>query len=199
VKLDALGFAWELSATVRNWNDAGWEAQLAKLAAYKQKHGDSNMPQGWAEDPRLGNWVMTQKVLKRKLDRGEPSDDMNAARVARLEALGFVWDEGGRPGRATGAKGATGPAEPEKFVVQRILRRRLTASGMPQYHTRCGRGTRRRRRRGSRRRALPAARSCWTPSSRVRPGNMKSRKINLHFLWTTPGRSDREKRFLYIS
>jgi hypothetical protein len=40
-----------------------------------------------------------------------------------------------RPGRATGAKGATGPAEPEKFAVQQIQRRRLTPGGASEYYT----------------------------------------------------------------
>ena len=30
-------------------------------------------------------------VRKKKLDRGEPSKGMTAARAARLTALGFVW------------------------------------------------------------------------------------------------------------
>ena len=72
-------------------DDAGWEAWLAKLKAYKLKHGDCNVPRGWAEDPRLGRWVDTQRRYKKALDRGEPSDGMMAARVAKLEALGFAW------------------------------------------------------------------------------------------------------------
>jgi hypothetical protein len=69
-----------------------WEAQLAKLEAYKAEHGDCNVPKGWAEDPRLANWVGTQRANKRKLDRGEPSDGMTVERAARLDALGFSWD-----------------------------------------------------------------------------------------------------------
>ena len=49
------------------------------------------MPQGWAEDKPLGSWVMSQRSRKRKLDRGESGDGMTAARVARLDALGFAW------------------------------------------------------------------------------------------------------------
>jgi hypothetical protein len=58
----------------------------------KAEHGDCNVPLRWAEDRRLGRWVNTQRVLKRKLDRGEPSEGMTVARVARLTALGLVWD-----------------------------------------------------------------------------------------------------------
>jgi hypothetical protein len=100
-KLDALGFAWELSAAKISQqtsegsgtrDDAGWEVQLAKLKAYKRRHGDCNVPARWAEDPRLGSWVSDQRACKKKLDRGEPSRGITAARVARLEALGFAWD-----------------------------------------------------------------------------------------------------------
>ena len=69
----------------------GWEAQLAKLAAYKRKHGDCSVPNCWAEDPKLGGWVKSQRANKRKLDRGQPSKGMTAERVAKLEALGFRW------------------------------------------------------------------------------------------------------------
>jgi hypothetical protein len=98
-KLDALGFAWELSAAAvsnqrrePNRDDVGWEAQLAKLKVYKRKHGDCNVPRKWAEDTPLGGWVGTQRTLKKALDRGEPSKGMTAARAAKLDALGFAWE-----------------------------------------------------------------------------------------------------------
>ena len=69
-----------------------WEAQLAKLAAYKAAHGDCHVPKGWAEDPRLSRWVSNQRKSKKALDRGEPSLRMTAARAARLEALGLTWE-----------------------------------------------------------------------------------------------------------
>jgi hypothetical protein len=90
-------------STGGGWNgtgDAIWAAQLVRLEAYKVVHGDCSVPQRWAEDPRLGRWVDTQRRFKRKLDRGEPSQ-MTAARLARLTALGFAWDpppsRGGKP------------------------------------------------------------------------------------------------------
>ena len=73
--------------------DANWEAQLAKLEVHKRRHlGDCNVPRSWAEDPPLGRWVHSQRMLKKVLDRGEPSEGMTAARVAKLDALGFVWE-----------------------------------------------------------------------------------------------------------
>ena len=52
-KLEALGFAWQLSAAELSKresqssgtrDDAGWEAKLVKLQNYQRRHGDCNMP-----------------------------------------------------------------------------------------------------------------------------------------------------------
>ena len=50
---------------------------------YKRRHGDCNVPRGWAEDPPLGRWASTQREAK--------LEGMMVARAARLEALGFAW------------------------------------------------------------------------------------------------------------
>ena len=65
-----------------------------------QAHGDCNVLHGSAEDPRLAKRVGRQWVGKRKLDRGGPGEMMAAARVAKLDKLGFEWDRsriGGAP------------------------------------------------------------------------------------------------------
>jgi hypothetical protein len=74
------------------FHEAAWEAQVARLAAYKAAHGDCKVPGRWAEDKQLGMWVSKQRAGKRKLDRGEPSDGMTTALAARLTAVGLVWD-----------------------------------------------------------------------------------------------------------
>ena len=71
---------------------AHWSVQLAKLTAYKGRHGDCNVPRGWVEDPPLGSWVDRQRQLKRKLDRGEACKGMTAAGAVELEALGLEWE-----------------------------------------------------------------------------------------------------------
>jgi hypothetical protein len=57
-------------AAARRGDDAGWERRLAKLKEYKSVHGDSDVPQGWAEDPPLANWVNRQRAGKQGLERG---------------------------------------------------------------------------------------------------------------------------------
>ena len=57
-KLTALGLDWDpANAGGGRPDEAKWEAQLARLAAYRAAHGDCNVPQGWPEDARLSNWV----------------------------------------------------------------------------------------------------------------------------------------------
>jgi hypothetical protein len=90
LKLDALGFAWVASKI--HPDDAKWEAQLGRLAAYRAAHGDCKVPRGWAEDPRLGVWVNHQRAHKKKLDRGEYGEGMTVQRAAKLEALGVIWE-----------------------------------------------------------------------------------------------------------
>jgi hypothetical protein len=100
-KLTALGFAWTLGQTGAP-DEVAWEAQLARLAAYKVEHGDCNVPVHWAKDPRLGKWVSTQRMYKNKLDRCEASYGMTAARAVILDALGFEWNPRRRPSRSRG-------------------------------------------------------------------------------------------------
>jgi hypothetical protein len=97
-KLDELGFEW----TRRRARGPGWEANRTKLEAYKASHGDCNVPAGWASDPALGNWAMQQRHRKKKLDRGDPRPGITAARVAKLDELGFEW------GRRTGLSAPIG-------------------------------------------------------------------------------------------
>jgi hypothetical protein len=104
-KLDAIGFAWELSAAAiskqhskgNHVNNKGWEAQSAKLKAYKRKHGDCNVPQGWAEDPRLSRWVNTQRAFKKAREAGP-----------RRAWQGDDGGAGGEAGRARLRLGAVG-------------------------------------------------------------------------------------------
>jgi hypothetical protein len=90
----AVGFASDpRGPTGPHPHEAAWEAQLARLAAYKAAHGDCDVPKRWAKDPGLGYWANHQRWYKQQLDRGEPSAGMTAERAARLTALGFVWNQ----------------------------------------------------------------------------------------------------------
>ena len=78
-RLEEIGFVWNSLSTK-------WEKGFAALLAYKDEHGDCNVPGSYkASGVFLGIWVSTQR---RVYKAGHMSPD----RVDRLEAFGFVWD-----------------------------------------------------------------------------------------------------------
>ena len=64
---------------------SSWDIYLGKLAAYKERFGHCNVESDWDEDPYLGRWVGAQRVRKKK-------DALSSKQIARLDALGFVWN-----------------------------------------------------------------------------------------------------------
>ncbi|MDB4483108.1 Helicase associated domain protein [Akkermansiaceae bacterium] len=77
-QLDEIGFVWKP-------HDQAWGNQFRKLVAYEEEHGDCLVPNKWQEDSKLGNWVGTQRTLKR-------SGKIGADKIKRLDEIGFVWD-----------------------------------------------------------------------------------------------------------
>jgi hypothetical protein len=79
-KLSSLGFNWETRPQnlERQWNE-----MFEKLQAYKAQNGNCNVPQrGYTEDPKLADWVSSQRKTRDKL----PS-----IKKGKLDELGFVW------------------------------------------------------------------------------------------------------------
>jgi Helicase associated domain/Helicase conserved C-terminal domain len=72
-QLDAIGFCWHL-------RNALWDKKYAELVAYKETHGDCDVPQS---NGSLGLWCSAQRDRKAKL---------SPERLARLDALGFCWN-----------------------------------------------------------------------------------------------------------
>ena len=69
-----------------------WENSFAKLVAYKEQHGDTNVPVTYKDkDKQLANWVKNARTYYRKMQQGEPSP-MTDERITQLEEEGFVWD-----------------------------------------------------------------------------------------------------------
>jgi hypothetical protein len=76
-KLDSLDFRWK--PTDRTWRDS-----LEKLRQFVEKHGHSDVPPGWVDDPNLSVWLETQRIAKRK-------GALQVERVQRLQSLGVSW------------------------------------------------------------------------------------------------------------
>ena len=68
----------------------GWKRRYEELIAFKQQYGHCNVPQRYAPNKTLGEWVSNQRsqyILKCK---DKPSR-MTAERQAALEEIGFEW------------------------------------------------------------------------------------------------------------
>ena len=61
-----------------------WEERFKQLKVYHREHGNCDVPARDDANPSLGDWVVSQRQLRKK---GKLSDD----RVQRLEGLGFRW------------------------------------------------------------------------------------------------------------
>jgi superfamily II DNA or RNA helicase len=78
-QLDALGVRPE------GRRDSSWEKQFAALSEYRRRHGHCDVPQLYPEDRELGTWLAVQR-------RAKAVGRLSAQRVARLEAIGVVWN-----------------------------------------------------------------------------------------------------------
>ncbi len=74
-RLTEIGFIWD----ALEWT---WEVSFTELLAYKEKYGDTNVPQSWSTG--LGSWVSdTRKDWK--------NGSLPKERVKRLAEIGFDW------------------------------------------------------------------------------------------------------------
>jgi hypothetical protein len=72
-----MGFVWD-------WIDHRWEQGFMALLQFKRREGHCHVPIFHREgDHKLGWWVSTQRRNK----------ELSAERKARLNKIGFVWNE----------------------------------------------------------------------------------------------------------
>jgi len=77
-RLSEIGFVWELIDTM-------WEEKFLELLEFKAIHGHCRVPNRYAENPELANWVGVQRAFRSK---GTLSEE----RFKRLDEIGFIWD-----------------------------------------------------------------------------------------------------------
>jgi hypothetical protein len=88
-KLDAIGFAWASGKKAgvklgEQMVNEAWKVRFDELLAYKQRHGDCDVPAKWNQNERLANWVSMQRQMKKR-------DALPEARIKLLEEIGFNW------------------------------------------------------------------------------------------------------------
>lgn len=67
-----------------------WYDRLRELHEYRTLHGNTNVPQKYLPNQKLGVWVNKQRMEKKCYDDGKPSS-MNDGKLEALRAIGFVW------------------------------------------------------------------------------------------------------------
>jgi hypothetical protein len=77
-RLDSIGFVWKLKDIV------SWDEMYLRLVAYKKKHKSTNIPFRYEADPRLGQWVSTQRKY-------HSNKTLSIERINRLDSICFVW------------------------------------------------------------------------------------------------------------
>jgi len=76
--LQALGFTWQ------HRERGSWDDRLAEVVAFKATNGHCDMPVYCPENPKLGRFVNATRTQRN-------SGRLPADRIAKLDALGFVW------------------------------------------------------------------------------------------------------------
>jgi hypothetical protein len=92
-RLERLGFDFARAPeqAASNKRDALWARRFAELAAYKKQHGHCDVPDRHPENQKLGNWVHSQRWLRK-------TGGLKPERMLRLDQLGFAWSNQLRPG-----------------------------------------------------------------------------------------------------
>eukprot|EP00934_Nitzschia_sp_Nitz4_P006546 Nitzschia sp. Nitz4//scaffold47_size129522//1526//2673//NITZ4_003530-RA/size129522-processed-gene-0.0-mRNA-1//1//CDS//3329552737//6536//frame0 len=84
--LDKVGFVWDSHA-------AFWEERLDELKAFRAKHGHSNIPSKFTENPQLAVWAKCQRrQFKLYCTKGPSGSNMTWERITKLAELGFSFD-----------------------------------------------------------------------------------------------------------
>jgi len=78
-QLEEIGFEWTV------FERTEWTEMIKRLQAYQREHnGSCNVPCRFPQDPKLGNWVKTQRHLYKK-------GLLAKERFDPLEEIGFEW------------------------------------------------------------------------------------------------------------
>ena len=83
-RLDELQFTWQ------HRERGSWADRFEEVAAFKAKHGHCEIPLHYPANPKLGRFVNAMRSHRK---RGKVSAD----RIAKLDAVGFLWASSRKP------------------------------------------------------------------------------------------------------
>eukprot|EP00554_Chaetoceros_debilis_P016796 CAMPEP_0194127598 /NCGR_PEP_ID=MMETSP0150-20130528/60611_1 /TAXON_ID=122233 /ORGANISM="Chaetoceros debilis, Strain MM31A-1" /LENGTH=258 /DNA_ID=CAMNT_0038821539 /DNA_START=656 /DNA_END=1432 /DNA_ORIENTATION=+ len=87
-QLDELGFTWQFV-----WTKT-FDERVQELKAYKEIHGNCNVPRSFHENPSLGQWCSQMRSMYKANQKGEAVKNtyiINDYRIEQLETIGFKW------------------------------------------------------------------------------------------------------------
>lgn len=61
-RLESIGFEWKVRNKMKRYYDKQWQDMFDLLLDFKAKNGHTMVPKRYPENPRLANWVHTQRV-----------------------------------------------------------------------------------------------------------------------------------------
>jgi hypothetical protein len=85
--LEGIGFNWGISKTGLT---SIWSVRFQQMCEFKAQFGHCLVPQQYAANAKLGNWVKNQRRNYRWHQEGKPSA-MTEERIRELESVGFEW------------------------------------------------------------------------------------------------------------
>jgi hypothetical protein len=80
------------NASGQQWSATTWEDRLSELADYRKIQGHCNVPKNYSENPKLAQWVTTQRKQYKLHAEGKKSLQMTTFRIQELENIGFDWE-----------------------------------------------------------------------------------------------------------
>merc|ERR1712174_182249 len=126
-ELEDLGFDWNVQSNNKGDNiGSPWIRMIAELQAYKKKHGNCNVPNDYAPNPKLVKWVTKQKKKYAQLkilgllDRDDTKtnemvieEDIQAQRK-RKQKMNKSVNESAKIGKVVKKKNNSSSADAEK-------------------------------------------------------------------------------------
>jgi hypothetical protein len=91
-QLEELGFKWVMQSGGEGCKS--FEERLVDLRAYKEVHGNCNVPKKYEADQPLSNFIhkMRQGHTRFQKHGKDPRNRINADRIKILEEMGFCWN-----------------------------------------------------------------------------------------------------------
>jgi len=75
----------------REWKRIPWDHRFEELKRFQEMHGHCSVKQH--EDASLSNWVLTMRKTMKAINNGTKSNTLTDERIAKLDSIGFTWEE----------------------------------------------------------------------------------------------------------